>query len=63
MCDPAHVVRIYVHDKEFSYDKMPGFLCVPYNFDFEEFRSYFEQSKDEIFRVKKRVIFSELFNI
>lgn len=54
MCQPGNLVRIYVSDK-YSYDNMPGYLTVPFNFDFNELIDYYNENKNDLYRLKSRV--------
>jgi hypothetical protein len=54
MCQPNNLIRIYVSDS-YSYDQMPGYLTVPYNFEFNELTQYYNENKYELNRIKSRV--------
>ncbi len=34
---------------------LPGYITIPYNFEFVEFKSFYEENKNEIFRIRSRV--------
>ncbi len=35
---------------------MPGFYAIPYNFEKKELFDYFNENKNEMFRIRKKVI-------
>ena len=34
---------------------MPGYLIIPFNFELEKLKNYFNENKSELFRIRKRV--------
>jgi hypothetical protein len=34
---------------------MPGFITVPYNFEQEDFKNFYEKNRTELHRIKERV--------
>ena len=47
------VIRLYVN-KSFNID-MPGFISIPYDFEFDKLLEFFNNNKDEIYRRRKKV--------
>jgi len=54
MCSVNNIIRIFVSDS-YSHEYMPGYLTIPFNFEFKDLIEYYEENKNEIFRIKKRV--------
>ena len=54
MCSPSNLTRIFVSDF-YSYDHMPGYLTIPFNFNYKDLISYYVENKVELIRVKNRV--------
>ena len=47
-------LRIHV-GKNYS-NEMPGFYVIPFNFEIKELFDYFNENKNEMFRLRKKVI-------
>lgn len=54
MCHPKSTIRLFVSDF-YSFDHLPGYLTIPFNFEFKDFIAYWEENKSEVFRIKSRV--------
>ncbi len=57
MCDANHIIRLFVSDS-YSHDKLPGYLTIPYNFEFKELIDYYRENKGDLLRTKERVSIS-----
>lgn len=53
LCDPKCLTRIFISDV-YSND-MPGYITIPYNYEFKEFVKYYNENKEEINRKKRAV--------
>jgi hypothetical protein len=56
MCNPNFLIRLFVSDK-YSYDTLPGYMTIPYNFEFSDLIQFYQQNKNELHRIKERVNF------
>ena len=54
MCDPNNLIRLFVSNC-YSSDKLPGYMTIPYNFEFKDLINYYKENKNEILRLKERV--------
>lgn len=56
MCNTQSIIRLYVSDF-YSYDHLPGYLTIPYNFEYKDLFLFFDENKNELLRIRKRVIY------
>ena len=56
MIEPKFFLRIYI-SRSYDIESMPGYITIPYNFDFETFKEFFFKNKDEALRIKQKVKF------
>ncbi len=50
-----NVIRLFVSDF-YSCDYLPGYLVVPYNFEYNDLILYYNENKSELNNIRKRVI-------
>lgn len=54
MVEPDGLLRLYISN-EYSTTKMPGYITIPFNFDFKSFKEYFLKNREEAIKIKKSV--------
>jgi hypothetical protein len=54
MIEPDCLLRLYI-STEYSISKMPGFITIPFNFDFMSFKEYFLKNREDALKIKKSV--------
>ena len=54
MTNPKSTLRLFI-STDYDCCKMPGYVTIPFNFEFGEFKEFFYRNIDEILNIKRRV--------
>ena len=54
MTSPKSSLRLYISNN-YDMNKMPGYVTIPFNFEFKHFNNFFHSNLDEILKIKRIV--------
>ena len=57
MVEPRALLRIYI-STSYSVEQMPGYISIPFNFEFNQFKEFFLKNREEALKIKKKVRFN-----